>query len=1102
MAPNFALFLSPEGIALAQRQPAGHWAVLGDTPLDVPDLGASLLVLRKLAEARVGKGFETLILLPDDQILYTSLTAPGPDEEERLEQIRAGLDGLTPYPVDQLAFDWFPLEDGRVKLAVVAQETLEEARQFAEANGFTPVGFGGRPLDNRYRGVAHFDRSLDWVAEIDDIEFGHDTWHKHKPKAESDEAAAPEDAVEAEEPAAPVEEAPVEAAAMAPAQEADEPAAENDAAPTEAPQEDGADEAGRVEAAAPEPVAEEKVGPEATDPAPRADASAGQDAPDQPDRAAPAGRLHLGVPVAAEETSQDETPPEDSATAEPIAVPSGFGTRRRGAEPPKEAGALVGSRAPRFGPGAVKPEEAEATPQLPRDRSDKADERAEPSLGRAARSGDAAAPGSPARPRAAGPEPKLPPLARLKSELKSRPAAEPEETPKGGFGNNPFSRRKSGETPGKGSFRDRMAELGKQLSASREAGAETETTDPKTPETATAPEAEQPKRLMPMSLRPAPEKQGLGGRLKALGSRLSKDKEDAPGAADTPAEAAPAPPPPAAESGPKKRGRKPKAKPAEAEAAARSAEAIAPPPEQATSTNRRRFMASGGRRRKEAEIADADAPIMGGLLARGTVAANRGPSMRTGLIMTLILLVVLALIGVWAAFYLPETALGRWMGLGTEEDTIIAETDPGGLESPVLGLGEGGEVSPVELARLTEEGALPGPATMAPSAPELLPDIDADLDLEPEPVRPPPIDPETVLPSEEENANFYARTGIWQRPPVITLPSPDTDPGELIFAGLDPRVESHDAVALGAPGPLPVTELAALQGVSISPADEIFMTAEDLVEPSAEGTLNPYGILVYAGPPAVTPVPRPRDAPAAIAAAAAEAAAEAVAETVALAGSAGETPQEAAAQEDEAATAGAVELALLRAISPTPRPDDLQEQRERAVLGGITFDELSNIRPEGRPASVQELAAEAAAADGTAGSGTGTELAVAISFVPRLRPGNIEDLVEEARAAGNSGPTPPVAAAASDTIELDIPSSASVTRAATEENAINLRRVNLIGVSGAPSERRALVRLPSGRFVTVEVGDRLDGGQVAAIGESSLQYVKQGRTITLEVPAG
>ena len=62
--------------------------------------------------------------------------------------------------------------------------------------------------------------------------------------------------------------------------------------------------------------------------------------------------------------------------------------------------------------------------------------------------------------------------------------------------------------------------------------------------------------------------------------------------------------------------------------------------------------------------------------------------------------------------------------------------------------------------------------------------------------------------------------------------------------------------------------------------------------------------------------------------------------------------------------------------------------------------------------------------------------------------------------------------------------------------------MNLIGVSGTSSQRRALVRLPSGRFVTVEVGDRLDGGQVAAIGESSLQYVKRGRTITLDVPTG
>jgi hypothetical protein len=59
-------------------------------------------------------------------------------------------------------------------------------------------------------------------------------------------------------------------------------------------------------------------------------------------------------------------------------------------------------------------------------------------------------------------------------------------------------------------------------------------------------------------------------------------------------------------------------------------------------------------------------------------------------------------------------------------------------------------------------------------------DIDADLDLGPAPVQTPAIDPETVLPSEEENANFYARTGVWQRPPVITLPDPEPVLEEVI----------------------------------------------------------------------------------------------------------------------------------------------------------------------------------------------------------------------------------------------------------------------------------------------------------------------------------
>ena len=65
-----------------------------------------------------------------------------------------------------------------------------------------------------------------------------------------------------------------------------------------------------------------------------------------------------------------------------------------------------------------------------------------------------------------------------------------------------------------------------------------------------------------------------------------------------------------------------------------------------------------------------------------------------------------------------------------------------------------------------------------------------------------------------------------------------------------------------------------------------------------------------------------------------------------------------------------------------------------------------------------------------------------------------------------------------------------------------VREINLIGVYGTPSNRRALVRLENGRYVRVTVGDTLDGGQVRAISDNALNYVRRGRTITLEIPGG
>lgn len=120
------------------------------------------------------------------------------------------------------------------------------------------------------------------------------------------------------------------------------------------------------------------------------------------------------------------------------------------------------------------------------------------------------------------------------------------------------------------------------------------------------------------------------------------------------------------------------------------------------------------------------------------------------------------------------------------------------------------------------------------------------------------------------------------------------------------------------------------------------------------------------------------------------------------------------------------------------------------------------------------------------------------------RPRNFSQIVERAREVeqAQQPDVTQVAAVAPRTVQPRIPSTANVARQATVANAINLRQINLIGVYGKPSSRRALVRLSNGRYQKVQVGDRLDGGRVAAIGDSELRYSKNGRNVVLDMPDG
>ncbi len=314
----------------------------------------------------------------------------------------------------------------------------------------------------------------------------------------------------------------------------------------------------------------------------------------------------------------------------------------------------------------------------------------------------------------------------------------------------------------------------------------------------------------------------------------------------------------------------------------------------------------------------------------------------------------------------------------------------------------------------------------------------------------------------EEAAATYAATGIWQRGPNGPLEPAPTLLGDVYVASIDPDVTQQDAVALPATDDLVQEAALPDPGLTPPPGMVFDLDARGLVRPSAEGTRAPSGHSVFTGlPPAVPPDRSP------------------------------------APQEQEEATSeeapGAVPEEALPEIRPEARPDDIVESRERAQLSGLSRDELADIRPVLRPATAQE---EATAANPASPA---TEQAVAASLVPLGRPRNMAAIVEQADATITQAAAAP---APQRSVQPDIPSNTNVAREATVTNALNLRQTNLIGVYGTPDNRRALVRLPNGNYEKVKVGDRIDGGRVAAIGEAQLRYVKGGRSITLDMPRG
>ncbi len=154
---EYALSFSDEAVHLQRRDRApdetapAAWRHLGSVDFDAPGFREEFIRLRVMAGGEAD--LPVTLIIPDDQILYTTLTvAPGADRERAVGR---ALDGLTPYPIDDLAFDWDGDGDS-VRVAAVARQTLREAREFAAQYGFDGQGFRATPAEGSYLGEPVF----------------------------------------------------------------------------------------------------------------------------------------------------------------------------------------------------------------------------------------------------------------------------------------------------------------------------------------------------------------------------------------------------------------------------------------------------------------------------------------------------------------------------------------------------------------------------------------------------------------------------------------------------------------------------------------------------------------------------------------------------------------------------------------------------------------------------------------------------------------------------------------------------------------------------------------------------------------------------------
>ena len=495
--------------------------------------------------------------------------------------------------------------------------------------------------------------------------------------------------------------------------------------------------------------------------------------------------------------------------------------------------------------------------------------------------------------------------------------------------------------------------------------------------------------------------------------------------------------------------------------------------------------------------------------------AVRGKPRFLGLILTALLLLFLVGVAAWASAFLDD-GLARFFRRGDDMQLADVPTANEAVEDAA-----DNAIAPLPDGDTPRIAALPRDNTPRPEVAAL-------------PDRTSPLAPSEAMAR-------YAATGIWQMAPAAPeIPGAGAPVDDIYQVSIDP------SVSFGALASLPRRQPDARDTRPEKPSDpppagmRFDFDERGFVRATPGGAMTPGGVRVVAGQPPLTP---PTDMAQTvtvtveigsntggeegqIATSVGDPALAAVRPRVrpqtALSGNDAGTAQEDQSvpqQDDEtqliptesetrtanaASTAAFVGDPSLAALRPRPRPASAAGDTTlrtaagsdvAALAAGATLNgALTSAAQAG--AQIADAAEEPEALDASAFA-SATPQAVTASLTPLRRPGDFEKIVKRTRAQAAATPVP-----VSQQVQPALPTRASVAKQATDEKVLNLREVNLIGVYGSTASRRALVRLGNGRYQKVRVGDKLDGGQVAAIGNSELHYVKRGRNVVLKMPQG